>query len=187
MLWGCNLAILLAGIGLIGRMPKLIEAAATSISIDQFMWYADVAGYFLSGRKSWPIGVAKYLEWPDTPFIKKITGTHHLWFLPLVLYLLRRVSSFDSQVHIASILICVAESFASRLFTPLKFRLPSGKEEYMNINCAYECWQDVKFPFLHWTDGAAAHLHLPDLAFWWNTCNLPFYILLKLLAAGIRG
>lgn len=51
------------------------------------LWYLDVFGYILF--KKFYIGVSAYLKWPDTPIIKKLTSTHHVWFIPLCFYLLK--------------------------------------------------------------------------------------------------
>lgn len=51
------------------------------------LWYIDVIGYIFF--KKFYIGVAAFLKWPDTPFIKKITTTHHVWFIPLALAILK--------------------------------------------------------------------------------------------------
>ena len=36
--------------------------------------------------QQFPIGVAKYLTWPETSFATRITCTHHLWTIPLLVY-----------------------------------------------------------------------------------------------------
>lgn len=51
------------------------------------LWYIDVLGYIFF--KKFFIGVAAFLKWPSTPFIKKITTTHHIWFIPLALAILK--------------------------------------------------------------------------------------------------
>lgn len=57
------------------------------------LWYIDVIGYIFF--KKFYIGVAAFLKWPDTPFIKKITTTHHIWFIPLALAILRVPNKFS--------------------------------------------------------------------------------------------
>jgi len=51
------------------------------------LWYADVCGYLF--LKKFIIGVAAFLKWPNTALIKKITTTHHIWFIPLALAILK--------------------------------------------------------------------------------------------------
>lgn len=47
-------------------------------------WYVDCIGLLFF--KKLPIGVMKYLFWKETPLSNKITCTHHLWFIPLIMY-----------------------------------------------------------------------------------------------------
>lgn len=65
----------------------LVGACLVAICLDQTLWYLDVLSYIL--RRKWLIGVASYLVWPDTTYLKIFTTLHHLWFLPLGLFTLR--------------------------------------------------------------------------------------------------
>ncbi len=51
------------------------------------LWYIDVIGYVFV--KKFIIGVAAFLKWPATPLIKKLTTSHHVWFIPLALAILK--------------------------------------------------------------------------------------------------
>lgn len=59
--WACNISLLVAAYAYITDRPSLATAVLINISIDQFMWYIDVAGYLFT--RKWPIGVASYLLW----------------------------------------------------------------------------------------------------------------------------
>jgi len=61
-----------------------IAACLLCIGIDQSLWYLDIGGFLLTGN--FPIGVAKYITWPETTYMRLATATHHIWFLPLVMY-----------------------------------------------------------------------------------------------------
>lgn len=61
------------------------------------LWYFDVFGYILF--KKFYIGVSAYLKWPDTPIIKKLTTTHHVWFIPLCFYLLKVIQYTNTQTQ----------------------------------------------------------------------------------------
>lgn len=84
--WACNLVLLVASFGMITNQPICIGIACVVVAIDQMSWYIDVVGRVVLGF--WPLGVAKYLEHPNTSFMKKITAWHHIWFLPLMLWTL---------------------------------------------------------------------------------------------------
>lgn len=47
--------------------------------------YVDVLGFFLTPGRKFPIGVAKYITWPETSWARRLTSTHHLWFIPVCL------------------------------------------------------------------------------------------------------
>ena len=47
-------------------------------------WYVDCVGLLFFNKL--PIGVMKYLFWKETPLSNKITCTHHLWFIPLIMF-----------------------------------------------------------------------------------------------------
>lgn len=189
LIWQCNLALCVAAAALLKGRPTLLASAATTIAIDQMLWYVDILG-FLFTRK-WPIGVAAYLTWPETPFIKNITATHHIWFIPLILYLLRgRATGFPIKSLGTAIMVNFLGASFSRLFAPRELVAPDGTVTHLNINLAHECWKDIKIPFLHTTDNGPAALYIPHLMLWWNATDLPFWVLFRMIVrfgAGARG
>ena len=61
--WLCNITLWLGALALYTGRPILASALCTAVGIDQLLWYVDLAGYTLLGK--FPIGVAKYLVWPQ--------------------------------------------------------------------------------------------------------------------------
>ena len=51
------------------------------------LWYVDVLGYLIT--KKFPLGVAAFIVWPETTKLRLLTTTHHIFYIPLCLYLLR--------------------------------------------------------------------------------------------------
>jgi hypothetical protein len=49
--------------------------------------YVDVLGFLLTLGRKFPLGVAKYVTWPETSWARRLTSTHHLWFIPYCLVL----------------------------------------------------------------------------------------------------
>lgn len=98
--WLCNSTLYFAAIGLYTHRPLLVTSHLIAVSIDQILWYVDLTGFMLSSifsvgvcgtgtgtrKGTFPIGVAKYLTWPETSFATRITCTHHLWTIPVLLY-----------------------------------------------------------------------------------------------------
>lgn len=180
-MWQCNMAMLLAALACKWRSPRLLAASASTIAVDQMMWYIDVLGYILT--RKWPVGAAAYLSWPETPFVKKLTAWHHIWFLPLCISLLRGLGSFSSATFAASCALNLVGIAASHALVPCALVDPrSGVETYMNINLGHECWKDVKFPMFHWFDRAPMYKIVPWVELNWNALNIPPFLLLKLLA-----
>ncbi len=58
------------------------------------LWYVDVLGYLLAGK--FPIGVAAFLAWPETKLVKKLTTTHHLWFIPLAFFMIYVILIYEN-------------------------------------------------------------------------------------------
>lgn len=56
-----------------------------TVSGDQLLWYIDVVSLLLT--RKFAVGVVKYLTYPENrSFSKQFFATHHLWFLPLCLW-----------------------------------------------------------------------------------------------------
>jgi hypothetical protein len=112
------------------------------------MWYVDTIGYLTVGK--FPVGVAKYVVWPSTGLMKRISCTHHLWFIPLCLW------SLDWQLPAGGFALSVFFTLVACLvahLTPYEVKLPvSDTPMYINCNLAREFWVDVKIGFLHWGD-----------------------------------
>lgn len=97
---------------------------------------------FHSGK--FPIGVTKYLFWPGTSFASRITSTHHLWTIPLVLWA-------SGGMHFLSLplsaFVVVSNVLLSRFMTPrsiiLKNNHDKNEEKYLNINMAHELWRGM--------------------------------------------
>ncbi len=173
--WCCNLAMILAAFGLYSNRPMLIATAFAGVSMDQLMWYVDCLSYLIIGK--FPVGAAKYLVWPNTQLSKKVTCFHHLLFLPLCLYAL----SFDLPPYsffFGSFFTSISTAMC-RFLTPYEIADPSDPSiiHYLNVNCGFEFWRDVKIKFLHKMDGMPPYIWLPAFAIWGNgLLNGPSYL-----------
>jgi len=197
MLWGCNMAMTLTGIGCILGRPLLVSTGIMIVGLDQLLWYIECIVYLLFGK--FPFGVASYLVWPQTGFARKITTLHHLWFLPYGLYLLSPCE-FVSFSYISALILNVYLVIAARILTPCNIWFPLSKEkdellkahsknaifddskrhymDYTNINCAYEFWSDVPIRIFHIFNAKSPFLYIPYLSFCMNFLQLgPYFIL----------
>ena len=59
MLWACNVAMVLAGYGIVTDRPRLVGASWVMVSLDQTLWYIEVIVRVIRGSnhpKRWLIG-----------------------------------------------------------------------------------------------------------------------------------
>jgi hypothetical protein len=237
LLWACNVAMFVAAYGLYSGRPHMVSTAAICVSIDQVMWYIDISGFMITylthtykrkrlnqvgavvveeeegkgGGGIWLIGVAKYLVWPETTWSRRITSIHHLWFMPLCMYLvgipvksctmtqlnsyslsndelrwLQLLKSYASTFLLEfglSCLLVFTMAIAARLFTPFhaKFDPKSQQVVYLNVNLAYEVWPDVTISIIQYRS-PYAHIHLPRLTLIWSSLNLGCAIVLATIS-----
>lgn len=174
--WCCNSSLIMASWGILTNRPLLVGASIAGVCCDQLMWWVD-CGLFVFTR-TFPVGVAKYLLWPQTSWSKRWLCTHHLWFIPLALWTL----GWHLPVH-SFLLSCWFTSVStgiSRYTTPKFFTDRFNKHEhYMNVNAGHEFWRDVKIPILHVFNKSHAVVYLTFMFVCINTgLNGPPYLLL---------
>lgn len=99
VLWSCNLGMLLAALGFWSGRPQLVGAAVCTVAIDQILWYVDLVGYLVSGK--WVVGVAKYMTWESTTWKRRLSSSHHLWFMPLCVRAIGGVRASDYALSLA--------------------------------------------------------------------------------------
>jgi len=158
MLWGCNVGMALVVVGVFTSRPLLLGAAVCTVAVDQFCWYFDVLTFFVLGKCK--VGVAKYLLWPETTWMTKLTSTHHLWFIPLCLYALYGYGGVRPWSQLLSMVVGSSLVIFCRLLTP---KSVPGKE--LNVNCSFGFWKDIKAEFVHRYDKSPAYVYVPYLIF----------------------
>jgi len=147
-----------------------------------------------------PVGVAKYLTWPQTTWATRVTCTHHLWTLPLLL------STSGGQVPPSalglSFVFMVLNVCLSRAMIPLdvnqSVRVPQiqagsnnqdeknfkliKQSKYLNVNLSHELWKDIKIGILQINyDNPPVFLYLFRLLWRWQCFNTIVYFTLVLL------
>eukprot|EP00920_Eleutheroschizon_duboscqi_P005642 GHVT01013204.1.p1 GENE.GHVT01013204.1~~GHVT01013204.1.p1 ORF type:complete len:392 (-),score=53.45 GHVT01013204.1:1098-2273(-) len=187
--WACNAALLLSAVGLWLGQPLLVGVAACVVVLDQMLWYVDVTGYLFLGR--FYVGVARYISWPQTPLMKKIFSTHHIWFLPYCAWLSSRCGR-GLQVHFffGSLLLTAVLLICSRII-PFEIEVPSrmlahtsqaatGDRHYtpvyLNVNLAHAAWRDVRNSILSKYDFQPIYKTLPWNILFWNGGSLVFFL-----------
>lgn len=166
--WLCNISLHLSAFALVTNRPTLAATCCVTVGIDQLLWYVDLAGYILTNH--FPIGVAKYVV--QQPWLARITSTHHLWMIPVLLNKIRFVSH---EAWLLSIIFMTTTVLLSRVMIPLK--VPS---KILNVNLAHNFWSDVKLPLLQidW-DHPPAGQYLFRLLWRWCGFNGLVYLFLR--------
>ena len=128
-----------------------------------------------SGFQTFPIGVAKYVTWPTTPWYTKFTCTHHLWTIPLIFY------SCKESIHWfsfpLSICIVVNHVLLSRWLTPFYLKKEPNEMKYLNINLSHELWKDITFSFLQiGYDNPSTSMYLFRLLWRWQLLNFLVFL-----------
>ena len=85
LLWTCNVIIISTIMGLLVNNQLIVCASYLTILVDQMQWFVDVISYILT--RKFAIGVIEYLKRKETHMFKKLTCSHHLWFVPLCFYM----------------------------------------------------------------------------------------------------
>jgi len=182
----------------------IASAYCIAVGIDQILWYVDLLGWTLSGFRMFPIGVMKYLTWPETPHISKLTSTHHLWTIPVLLYGTRGLHplSFPLAMVITTLNVCL-----SRWMTPHVIRQKEKEEstpkqqqqqqqpqkqggrpaiKYLNVNLAHEVWKDVTH-IIYVNDKSTTPVYLFNLLWRWQGFNFLVYKFLVLVSNQVFG
>jgi hypothetical protein len=165
--WACNVAVIFAGVGAVIRNADLIgTGAAISPSSPAFwlpqahaehlgimisvavhlLWCVDVIGWLLVGK--FYVGSAQFLVWPQTTWITIATTLHHVWFLPLVLFLLRGNGGLRPRTYWYAWAMYYAMMSVGRMM-PYKVKLDDGSMFMLNINQGHKAYESVKIDWLH--------------------------------------
>lgn len=202
--WLCNSTLVVGGASLGGldgvppfggrwlfRSRPLVAASfCVAVSVDQMLWYVDLAGWAIAG--AFPVGVMRYLTWEQTPWIDRLTCTHHLWTMPLML--LGMGDPLDRDSFLLSAYVVSVHVLLSRWLTPRRIEAvvgadgESGKSlkesRYLNVNLSHELWRDIKFSALQISiDNPPCCIYLFRLLWRWQLFNgLVFIALLRPLS-----
>ena len=194
--WCCNFTLVIGCITFCGgrttswlfrRRPLVATACCVAVSIDQIMWYVDLLVWIICGK--FPIGVIKYLTWKQTLWIDRLTCTHHIWTIPLLLYGSNSPLTWGS-VKLSAFIITI-HALLSRWLTP--YCIQSGTHtkdgktymkdpqhyRYLNVNLSYELWQDITLPFLQISkDNPTCWVYLFRLLWRWQLLNTLLYMII---------
>jgi hypothetical protein len=169
--WLCNSTLVVGSLGLYFHRPGIALAFCVTVGIDQLLWYLDLMTWAVFD--TFVVGVAKYLSWPETPWVTRLTCTHHLWTIPLFTYFAN--SHFSLPVLYLSSVLMVVHVCLSRLLTPLMIG-----DKYLNVNLSHELWKDIEIGFLQISkDNPPAQVYLSRLLLRWLGFNCLVFVFLS--------
>lgn len=178
--WLCNVTLCLSPAALLLKKPIIAQACCVTVGIDQLLWYADLAAYAVTGK--FPIGVAKYLT--NHPWISRITATHHLWTIPLLLSATRALHSMSLPL---SAILMTTNVLVSRFLTPHVVPGRNGNR-ILNVNLAHALWKDIDFSILQINyDDPPVFLYLFRLLWRWQGFNTLVFLFLHVVSGSIWG
>mmetsp|Transcript_412 Transcript_412/g.891 ORF Transcript_412/g.891 Transcript_412/m.891 type:complete len:291 (-) Transcript_412:89-961(-) len=138
----CSATIVCSALSFCFHRPLISQAFCITVGIDQLLWYFDILGYIFMGK--FPIGVCKYLFKPGTNWLGRISSSHHLWTIPLVMWV--NGSIFHWLAIPLSFVVVPVSVFISHTMIPVAIRTKQDddRDVYLNINLSHEMWADVK-------------------------------------------
>ena len=98
---------------------NLLRTSIVVVSLDQLLWYIDIGGYLV--LKKFVVGVAKYIIWEETSKIRLMTTFHHVFYIPLVLWLTYpsvSVCGLSWRIYFLSCILALALAFVGRISCP---------------------------------------------------------------------
>lgn len=177
ILWACNACMLLTGVGMIWGSRRLVAACLLTIFLDHVVWATEVVLMLTAGYS--PGGPAAYLVWPETTAVELVTTVHHVFYVPLTLFVLYRSEGIGWRDFAHSVGMCFLLSAAGRYLAPLSVALPNGQDYYLNINMGHEMFKDVPIAWLHTLNQASGLLYLVALVVMGNALlHLPAFCVL---------
>jgi hypothetical protein len=201
--WMCNVTLAMGAVALFTGRPVVAAAHCVAVGTDQVLWYVDCAAYAV--RRRFPVGVARYVVWPGTAWQSRVTCTHHLWTLPVLLRSTRGVHWTSLPL---SFVVVVTNVLLSRWMTPPYVVInsnnnrnendrtaksgngnggtmsgsassPPPPSKYLNVNCSHGLWKDIKFAWLQINhDDPPVHKYLYRLLWRWQAFNFAAYVVL---------
>jgi hypothetical protein len=202
--WLCNVSLNLGALALWTNRPTIAAGLCVAVGLDQLLWYVDLAVYALTGK--FPIGVAKYICWPGVTWASRITCTHHLWTIPVLLYASRGMHPLAWPL---SMVVMTLSVVSSRFLTPSHVvRVHNGgggdghhhhktgteglsvaeEPKYLNVNLSHMLWKDIQIKGLQISaDNPSWILYLVRLLSRWAAFNTLIFGLLYSVSLRVYG
>jgi hypothetical protein len=130
---------------------------------------------------------SSFLLFAFNSWSSRITCTHHLWTIPLLL-----AASRTGTLHILcyplSFICMTINVLLSRWMTPSHIEYSFSDTKYLNVNLSHALWKDIKFDILQINyDNPPAGLYLFRLLWRWQGFNTLVFGVLCAICWGVSG
>lgn len=138
ILWMSHMALLFAGLGLVLQRPWLVAAALTGILFTHALWLFDLLAWVCGF--GFPLNITHYME--SAPLSTWISTGHHLYLLPLLLWIVLRDGRYPAMALPATLMIFALLTLVSWWFT----------DPARNVNRVHGIVPDFGFPPFLWAN-----------------------------------
>jgi hypothetical protein len=138
ILWMSHMALALAGVGLLVRSPTVVAAVLTGILFTHTLWLIDLCAWVLGF--GFPLHLTYYME--AAPLSTWISTGHHLYLLPLLLWIVIRSGRYPGSALVFVLLIFAVLTLASFWLT----------DPARNVNRVHGIVPDFGFPPFLWAN-----------------------------------
>lgn len=181
--WLCTMAVNMGWIGLWANRPIVAAAYCVTVGIDQLLWYVDLTIYGLFGF--FPIGVSQYVFWKGTNWTTRVTCTHHLWTIPVLLYGAQGLHILALPLSFAVMVLNVG---LSRWMVPQQIVFGKMPPRYLNVNLGHELWKDIRISYVQINyDDPPVWTYLSRLFLRWEGLNAIVFAVLYVACCRIWG
>eukprot|EP01129_Flabellula_baltica_P008556 TRINITY_DN3410_c0_g1_i1.p1 TRINITY_DN3410_c0_g1~~TRINITY_DN3410_c0_g1_i1.p1 ORF type:complete len:228 (+),score=30.88 TRINITY_DN3410_c0_g1_i1:25-708(+) len=172
--WLCHIGILLCAIAHFFGKREYVAATIGAVAFPHLFWVLDFVLYLLIGY--FPFGISSYLIWPDYSWIGVLVTLHHVWFIPLVIFTLKRWGMRLEWRHMKlGFYMQVVVTLMTRVFVPYEY-----DGVYLNVNLAHKMWVDAPQALRYFDEAPVAYFVFGNmLAGSWSTIS---FAIIKLVA-----
>lgn len=110
LLWFCHISLALAAVGCLTCSKLLKATALTNVCVLHSLWIFDFAVGYTSG--TFPLGFSAYVQ--DLDFWGWTASVHHLYLLPVLLWMFWREREYPRETWLLSATLFVLAMLASR-------------------------------------------------------------------------
>ncbi len=115
-LWICDFANFVTLVAIWSESALLVSSQLAGVFVIQLVWAVDFLGRLLFGAH--PVGGTEYMFDAASPWWLRMLSLFHLWMVPLLVWLMRRVGHDRRGVRLETLVALVLFPLGQQLGTP---------------------------------------------------------------------